>query len=204
MRGLRWRLRRRTWCSWRRVCFGRVSEAERGCRCGKMANLRWVTKALPIAIAAGVANLVAGVWTATARVLLVRLAHGIGDGRVGRTPPQRLLHGSLCQHLACRDPQWNVLKIRQQQVVKPGGWWWCMIPRPAGRGRFAEPITCQQKSAPPSLTSKLRLVSGFSVSFLHQGITNAVWITYEGAARAPPTRRFAWSSGVRICDFETD
>jgi len=91
-----------------------------------------------------------------------------------------------------------------------------MIPRPdqlppaeGGGDSLAEPITAIEKSALSaaprlSLQHQNFVCSLLFLFFLDQGITKAVWTAHEGAARAPPTRRFVWSSGVRIRDFETD
>jgi hypothetical protein len=56
--------------------------------------LRCVVKAVPIAIAAGAANLLAGVWAATGRTLAGMAQNGRQQEEL--TPPQGLLRDSLC------------------------------------------------------------------------------------------------------------
>ena len=90
-----------SWAGWRRVCGCCSQRSEGGggvSVCWSAVYLRCVVKAVPMAMAAGAANLLAGVWAATGR-WLVWMKRGRGQGREGGlTPPQRLLCDSLCQH----------------------------------------------------------------------------------------------------------
>lgn len=88
-----------------------------------------------------------------------------------RTPPQRLLHSPLCQHLAPCDPERACQVYRRnkssslEEVVVYDTETSSREPAEGGVRSLAEPIARGQKSAVPRLAYSIKTSSGLSLTF---------------------------------------